>query len=297
MKHLLESYQSILNLQKSQFSQIEHDDAMVAIVYKVTQSQGEQFILKISPRPDDALREMHFLHYFQDILPVPKIIHYVPPTEELHAAILMEYLPGTLLKTEDLKKELAYQIGSCLAKIHVQSMAGYGDPIYPHLNPDPKDYFSFKFEEALQECHGHLPMELIEKCRDYYAANVALLNSVDGPCIVHRDFRPGNIIVHDGKLKGIIDWAGARASFAEHDLFKLEHDAWFKNSSHLNMVLEGYASIRPIPNYQRLIPFLSLNKALAIIGYTVKCETWMSKNALVYQNNRHYLENFFKEKR
>ncbi len=40
---------------------------------------------------------------------------------------------------------------------------------------------------------------------------------MDGTCVVHRDYRPGNLIVHDGKLQGIIDWTGARTSFAEED--------------------------------------------------------------------------------
>lgn len=56
--------------------------------------------------------------------------------------------------------------------------------------------------------------------------HINLLDSVDGPCIVHRDFRPGNIIVNEGKIQGIIDWAGARASFVEEDFCPLEFGEW-----------------------------------------------------------------------
>ena len=91
---------------------------------------------------------------------------------------------------------------------------------------------------------------------------------------MHRDFRPGNIIVHEGKLQGIIDWAGARASFAEEDLCSLEHGEWSNNPHSIKPLLAGYASIRPVPDYMRLIPFLRLNKAIATIGFTVKRGTW-----------------------
>ncbi|MFI5343037.1 MAG: hypothetical protein ACHQUC_02325 [Chlamydiales bacterium] len=41
MKNHIEFYQERLNLQTASFSRIDHEDAMVAIVYKVTQPNGE----------------------------------------------------------------------------------------------------------------------------------------------------------------------------------------------------------------------------------------------------------------
>ena len=118
--------------------------------------------------------------------------------------------------------------------------------------------------------------------------------SVDGPCIVHRDFRPGNLLIHNGKLQGIIDWAGARASFAEEDFCSLEHGEWSNNLNIKKSFLSGYASIRSVPDYNRLLPFLRLNKAIATIGFTVKRETWKNSSAPLYQYNRQYLETLFK---
>jgi Ser/Thr protein kinase RdoA (MazF antagonist) len=206
----------------------------------------------------------------------------------------MECLPGTLLKTDDLTETLAYEIGRCLAFIHLDRLPGYGDPIQCVLSPDPRVYFTLKFEEGLEECRHHLPIELIEQCQSYYEANVDLLMLVDGPCIVHRDFRPGNLIIHNGKLQGIIDWSGARASFAEEDFCSIEHGEWTQNPYIKKSFLTGYASIRPIPDYQHLIPFLRLNKSIATIGFTVKRGTWASTNSRVYQYNRQFLETFLK---
>jgi len=290
MNDLISLYQQLLNLQTATFSRVEHEDAMVAIVYRITQPDGKQFILKICDRINDYLREVHFLKLFANKVPVPKIIQTVQPAGRVHGAILMECLPGTLLQPKELTEPLAFEIGRCLALIHLNRLPGYGDPIQDNLSNDPRVYFSMKFEEGLDECTNFLPVRLIEKCHLYYETHLDLLKSVDGPCVVHRDFRPGNLMVHEGKLQGIIDWAGARASFTEEDFCSLEHGEWSNNLSNKKSLLAGYATVRPVPNYTHLMPFLRLNKAIATIGFTVKRGTWESNNASVYQFNRNFLE-------
>ena len=285
-------YQQHLNLQTAAFSRIDHEDAMVAVVYKVTQPNGELFILKTCERSHDYLRELYFLMHFADKIPVPQLIQAVPPEEGINGAILMEYLPGALLKKSEITESLAFELGRCFALIHLGRLPGYGDPIQGKLRDDPRIYFTLKLEEGLAECRNHLPLSLIEECRRYFELHLDLLDAVDGPCIVHRDFRPGNLIVHDGKLQGIIDWAGARASFAEEDFCSLEHEEWLNNCK--KPFLSGYASIRPVPDYHHLIPFLRLNKAIATIGFTVKRGTWKSNGSHIYQFNRRFLETFLK---
>jgi aminoglycoside phosphotransferase (APT) family kinase protein len=293
MHDSLALYQQRLKLQNASFSLIEHDDAMVAIVYRVTQS-SEQLILKICPRAEDYQREVYFLKYFADKLPVPRVRQVVMPEAGVHGAILMECLPGTVLKTTGMTDALAYEIGLLLAKIHINKADGYGDLTQPEsLTPDPRVYFTLKFEEGLDECMNHLPKTLIEQCRRYYETHINLLASVDGPCMIHRDFRPGNVIVHDGKLQGIIDWAGARGSFAEEDFCPMEHWEWLMNPTIKKSFFSGYASIRPVPNYSAIMPLLRLSRALNVVGFTVKRGLWKTNYARVYEFNRQFLDTFF----
>lgn len=286
-------YQQRLNLQAATFSRIDHEDAMVAVVYRVAQPDGKLFILKICDRINDYLREMHFLKFFANKIPVPRIMQILPPDEHIHGAILMECLPGALLQPKELTESLAYEIGHSLALIHLNRLPGYGDPILGNLSSDPRAYFTLKFEEGFDECKNHLPLGLIKECRRYYDTHLDFLLSVDGPCIVHRDFRPGNLIIHDGTLQGIIDWAGARASFAEEDFCSLEHGEWSNILSSKESFLAGYASVHPVPDYNHLMPFLRLNKAIATIGFTVKRGTWKSNHAAIYQFNLSFLETLF----
>src|SRR5262245_9818619 len=140
---VLNFYKQCLNLQKATFSRIDHEDAMVAIVFKITKPNGLQLILKVCDRPNDYFREVYFLQHFADTLPVPKIIQLIEPTANVHGAILMECLSGTLLKTEELTESLATEIGRCLAFIHSNRLPGYGDPI-GHLSSNPRVYFTLK---------------------------------------------------------------------------------------------------------------------------------------------------------
>jgi Ser/Thr protein kinase RdoA (MazF antagonist) len=206
----------------------------------------------------------------------------------------MECLPGAILKKTDLTDDLAYEIGTLLAHIHLNRTAGYGDLIHPEsLSPDPRIHLTLKFEEGLNECTHHLPPTLIDQCRSYYNDHLYLLDSVDGPCMIHRDFRPGNLIINQGKLQGIIDWSSGRASFAEDDFCPLEHGEWSSHPPTKTAFLAGYASIRPIPHFKELMPFLRLNKTIAIIGFTVKRGTWKGSSARLYEINRRFLDGFF----
>lgn len=293
MDNLITLYKQRLNLQSATFSRINHDDAMVAIVYKVISSTGLPFILKISERAEDYFRDVYFLKHFAYSLPVPRIIQEVSPETGIHGAILMECLPGKLLKITDFTDPLAYEIGSLLAHIHHNRVTVYGDLTQPQdLRPDPRIHFTYKFEEGFAECSNHLPKLLLEQCRSYYDSHIHLLASVDGPCIIHRDFRPGNMIVYDGKLQGIIDWASGRASFAEEDFCPIEHGEWPMHGTCKKSFLAGYASIRPVPDYRFIMPLLRLSRAFATIGFMVKHGTWESSNTRLYHSNRRFLETF-----
>jgi len=297
MDHLISWYQQRLHLQNAFFLRIDHNEAMVAIVYKIMQPDGSPLILKICSRPDDYFREVYFLKHFAETLPVPRILQLVEPDDTIHGAILMECIPGIILKTKDFTDELAYEIGIQLARIHLNRAEGYGDLIKPQdLTSDPRLHFTSKFEEGLAECSSHLPKAMLEQCHFYFNTHLNLLDVADGPCMIHRDFRPGNLIVYEGKLKGIIDWSSARASFAQEDFCPMEHGEWASHPSKKSF-FAGYASIRPIPDYSLMMPLLRLNKAIATIGFMVKRGTWASSHASLYQYNRQFLETFFQKQR
>lgn len=289
----LEVYKKQLTLQSATLTHIDHTDTIIAEVYKVVTPDKKPFILKICPRIDDYHREALFLSLLKGRIPVPQIIAAVEPSSSHFGAILMEYLNGELLKDEDWSNDLVFEIGRALARLHNYRADGYGDLTKPEtLVREPSLYFNAKFQEELDECKGHLPENLIEKCSAYLDSCQSLLANVDGPCIVHRDFRPGNMIVWHGRLQGIIDWASARSGFAEQDFCSIEHFKSVPYSKYKKILLDGYSSIRPVPNYQPIMPLLQLGRALAVIGYTFKSKTWNNSNSGLYTYNRQFLNSF-----
>lgn len=142
--------------------------------------------------------------------------------------------------------------------------------------------------KGIDECKDHLPGSLIDQCRIAFDRQINLLSGADGPCVVHRDFRPGNVMVFSNQIQGVIDWSSRRGGFAEEDFSTIEQGGW--SYPHKKALLNGYASIRPIPRYLELMPLLLLSKAIGVIGFTVKRETWNSTHSRLYQWNRRHLE-------
>jgi len=287
MNFSISIYRDYFNLSDATFEHIVHDDTMIADVYRVTQSDGTQYILKICPKADHYKHELFFLTYFANTLPVPRILNVMEPTAEHHGALLMECLPGSPVTIYEVTNMLAYDMGSLLARIHSNRTSGYGDLIYPEtLQSDPRDAFAIKFEKHFAECRQYLPHQLLDQYWSYYKEHLDLLSGVDGPCITHRDFRPGNIIVHNRQLQGIIDWSGGRAGFAQEDFSSMEHGEWSKDAVTKEAFLSGYASIRPVPDYAKIMPLLRIGRALAVVGYFLK-----NKQQGDYENNQWYIFN------
>lgn len=293
--NLIENYQKRLKLQDAKFHLVDHADSIVAIVYKIVTADGKELILKICDQAHHYHREVYFLNYFAGKLPVSKIIDTIEPGPDLHGAVLMECLPGEILQKQQLIPEIARDIGSLLAKIHLNRTAEFGDLIQAEsLMHDPIKYFAEKFTESFLECKEHLSDEVLDKCWKFYQENLNFLRSVDGPCIIHRDFRPGNVVASNGKISGIIDWASGRAGFAEDDICSLELGDWGTDANIKQAFLDGYSTIRPVPNYSEVMPLLLLNRAIAVVGYTVKIGTWNNRDAEFYKRNKKILEKVLK---
>lgn len=66
----LKKYQKLLGLDEgTQFIKIDHDDAMVADVYKIERRNKLSLILKICDRLADYTSEVYFLKHFSEQSP------------------------------------------------------------------------------------------------------------------------------------------------------------------------------------------------------------------------------------
>ena len=284
-------YKKKFHLEDYEFELIDSKESMVSHVYKIKKQKDTHFILKICPREEDYHREKKFLAFFEDKIPVPGVIKTVEPSPDHFGALLLENLKGNSASFSFLSPSLLLSLGKTLAKIHSCSQKSYGDLTEPEkLVSDPKIPFANKFKEGLKECTNHLPHKMLDFLEIYLNKNLAKLNDSDGPCIIHRDFRPSNVIINGNEVKGIIDWSSARSSFAEDDFCPFEIGEWPLDKNQKQSFLDGYKSIRPLANYKEIMPLLCVHRALAVVGFTVKKETFKTVHSKPYTRNRKILE-------
>ena len=67
----IEKYMELLGLSGAEFCRIDHDDTMIAVVYKVLRPSNPPLILKLCAHEQDYHREIYFLRLLGDSLPVP----------------------------------------------------------------------------------------------------------------------------------------------------------------------------------------------------------------------------------
>jgi Ser/Thr protein kinase RdoA (MazF antagonist) len=307
MTDFVRVYREKLNLPDAHFEKIEHEQALVAIVYKVTLPDGTAYILKISPKEIHYQRELWGLQIFANILPVAKVIQTVPPSLGVYGAILMEILPGSLVTEQNLTQDVAVQLGAMLAKIHQVRTSGYGEIVQPETwILDPVQYVESNLIKRSAGCRPLVSQKLLDQVENYFEHHKELLKSVDGPCAVHWDFRAGNILIDHDRVGGILDWAGARSSFAQDDFVRFFHNGWpspcsvnpAENSAmpcaYAQAFLQGYASIRPVPKFGEMMPLLRMSTTLNTMDYLIKVGTAQGKDAWLFDYNHNFLKEFFK---
>ncbi len=190
-----------LNLEAKSICKIEHEDSLSADVYALELKDNTSLILKICSNADRYKREVYFLNRLQDTIPVPKIIDHHEP------ALLMEYLPGQILRAATFTQEQSFAMGKLLAQLHEMRTSNYGDLTRPGQNTGPIQEMIDYLEESIDECKQVVEPALLDKAKKYVEQNMVSSEVFDGPCIVHRDFKPGNVFMHDDKITGLIDWA------------------------------------------------------------------------------------------
>ena len=159
--------------------------------------------------------------------------------------LVLSWLPGRPLLSSAERRpweiwRLARVMGRTQARLHkVSPPAGFRQP-----GAGP-------WTQLVEPGYEHLAAEI----RSYGLAASAL---------VHMDFHPNNVIVHRGRLSGVLDWAGAAAADPRADLARTEITMETAPvppgplkpvfGAIRKVVLhgwrEGYRSVRPLPDYK-----------------------------------------------
>lgn len=253
-------------------------------VYKLTLVSGEAVYLKIPFNKDKLVRECTMLELLKEVIPVPKVLDIWEGDDSRVGALLLSAIPG-LPCSRVTDPKLACQIGEVHARLHNVAMPAYGvyhsDGFKPLRNNDWRLYIKNNFVKWQAINKNILNGALFEKCLIHFESLFAALPDSDGPRVVHMDFRPGNILVDDNKVMGIIDYESARGGASEIDFTKINRYVWEVNPQSKPAYVEGYESIRPLPELERILPFYNFYDAFSAVA-------WCEKRGI--EQNKHFLE-------
>lgn len=241
-------------------------------VRRVTLRSGERLILKIPFARHKLLRELTALRALQHDLPVPEVIDAWVPADEGCGAMLLSHLPGAIIE-EPVSPRLAYELGALLAKLHTHRLPWYGEVFEP-TDPTEQDWWDVmrkRFQDWLRSCSGVVDAGLIQDIRAAHSLLSDDLPHADGPCWVHADFRPANVLIQSHKqITGLIDFESARGGSADYDFVKMSLEVWDAVPHTEEAFLAGYDSIRPHPDVRRSLTFYRLHNAVGGLAWCIR---------------------------
>lgn len=237
-------------------------------VYKLNLTNGETVYAKIPYNKDKLYREFCMLEMLREALPVPRVLDFWSGDDLISGALLLSEIKG-IPCTGAIDNELAFQIGVFHAKLHEVKMPGYGVEVLDGFQfSNQKNwrlYIKNNFEKFTEPCKEVLERGLFEKCINYFESAFPVLPSPDGPCVVHMDFRPGNILTNNNMVVGIIDFESARGGSTEIDFTKINRYVWEVNPQSRISYKEGYSTIRPLMDLETILPFYNFYDAFSAI--------------------------------
>lgn len=236
----------------------------------LTLADGAKVVLKIPFSQNKVLREVRMLQRLHGHLPVPALLNY-DLSDSGVGALVLSYLPGTPM-LDGVTTAAAFGLGQLLARLHLQTMPTFGDE-FEQPTSAARGWWEMiddYFYQWVPLCAQVLDGEWLRRCEQLYQQLRADLPAPDGPCAVHFDYRPGNVLWQDGTITGLIDFESARGGSADRDFSKIKEELWDLYPGTEMPFREGYQSIRPVPELERTLPFYTLHLAFGGVGWCVR---------------------------
>lgn len=172
--------------------------------------------------------------------------------------LLFEYIQGSELwsvapsLTNTEQYDIGKEIAQFLTELHLITDEYYDIGHYiPTIPRWGKTWKEGHFEYAAILKNGISQKDLnsdsqktISKAFDYIYANINSLEYQTGAKLLHNDFHPKNIIVHEGRLAGITDWECSQFGEADFELSRLFDwcvypDNYLTQTNNLRMLLKS----------------------------------------------------------
>lgn len=245
---------------------------------------GQRLVLKIPFTKEKLLREEKALKLLADNPLVPEIIDIWYGDDHDVGALLLSYIDGEPMELP-VDDALIYDMGRKLAMIHQVELDAF------ELSKHDRDWSASvksKIESWISEIEASLPATLVVDIQAYLNGHITKLNKGGQPCLIHFDYRPGNILINDGKIVGIIDFENSRGGLAAIDFTKISNLFWNTYPNSKSLFLDGYKSIRKLPELETELPIYRFYHAVGGIAWCIRRgrvqDTFFDENMSILQS-------------
>lgn len=259
----MEKYISLFNLEVKEIIEVPESFSSTVRILRLT--NDEKVVLKIPYTKTKLEREYRILKILEDKLPVPIVLNYYVD-EEAVGALLLSYIDGEPIK--EITLDLAYQMGELLGHLHDIEL-----PSFELVLGEENDWWeavTIRFNEWLSECKGFLPEDFLNQCRYKFETIVDELPEPDGPAMIHFDYRPGNILVKDNKIVGLIDFESSRGGSRDIDFTKMKLYVWDCYTGSKESFISGYETVRVLPKIETTLPLYLFFNGIGGLAWCVR---------------------------
>jgi bile acid:Na+ symporter, BASS family len=231
----------------------------------LAKSGGQRYFVRVQDGPDnDDYMEIvgELSNRVQEEAKVPTARTILADSSRAHVPFafqVIEYLPypdlNRLYKERNIPiVRLGERIGADIARWQRIRAEGYGlfdskafreERVIRGLHPSYEAYFRLNWDKHLHflSDHAFLSQRETDSFRRIVDEHASLLQ-LDGGCLVHKDLALWNILGTEEEVKAYIDWDDVINGDPVDDIALL---GCFHDSEFMAAVLEGYQSVRPLP--------------------------------------------------
>lgn len=243
------------------------EDSFSSSVYKCTLADGDHVYVKIPYSSLKLKRELEAYELLAGRISTPRLLDHWEGDEHCVGALLLSELKGTPLSVHS-NQEVAFQVGVLHAKMHAISPSpGRTSTRIKNEFPNWSQFIEYQFYSFAEDVRQVMDERVYRRAIHRFEHMKQSLPAPDGPSFVHMDFRPANIIVDDEQVSGVIDFESVRFGSTEIDFTKLYRDYLQHDDAITLAYQEGYNSIRPLTDFDLILPFYRFTDAFNSIGW------------------------------
>ena len=184
---------------------------------------------------------------------VPKVLDGLQSTDNFDGALLLEYIANENLASLQIDNSLAHATGARLAQIHQNSLETLG--FFGAKGVETisyKGWWSFRRHLLTNYwadfVRKRMDESFVQRCCEHIMQLTQSFSDEEPTCLIHCDFRFGNVLRRKNGELSIIDFESSREGDGAYDFIKIwEQIGYQNNGQEWTSFLEGYASIRPLP--------------------------------------------------